>query len=273
MLLLVCENNLYSDVLLDAIQANDTKTFEKYLKDPAIIIPEDAVFQAAKAGRKQIVELLLKKNAPIDDLSVYWAAFEGYEDIVKILLEKGALVEPDSIYEPSRKGHKTLVTLLFPYADRSVLLDIVKDHPQTMNILPPDMQEYITWIQNKSKFDTLSKKDALKFAAIAFTMPAFSNEFQKLLPYFTTAKDFEIFTQTLIHNALMTRNIEGFKLLLPHMAHNRDWVNILRDELKHIEANIDPMQDKSFIDKIRNLIKQETGRPGFNKGDAKFTFK
>lgn len=161
-------------------------------------------------------------------------------------------------------GNKPKITkLLLQYSDESLLnrLDI-NDFD-----LPEDdvLVHFVLWLNSGARTQTLNHEGVNAFTGQAFTMPKLTEEFSQLLPLVKHEELHEVFTQAIIHDALMSHNLKGFELLLPVIAKDRKLVNIIRNEL-------DVVDDQMFVEKIRTLIKNETGKPSTRKGDIKFNF-
>lgn len=214
----------------------------------------------------EAIKNLLKQGARPDETDVENAteAFrfmqEPQPEIVKLLLQYGAPVPKKLLlfYRPSELNGPEITKYLTLFAPKELLIN------EYLNF-PTEAHDFIAWLKIGSPTDKLQRGTLLKFTAIAFIMPQLTEEFKALLALLKPADFSKVFTQKTIQDALMTRNVKGFELLLPFIAKNKDLVNILRDELKDID-------DQIFVEKIRTVIKNETGKPSTGKGDMMFHF-
>lgn len=243
----------------------------------------DVVMWAAAGGHREIVKMLLDKGAPFGDFSVSWAIEGDHRSygrrarMVELLLAKGAKIDKYAMENALGDKNFDIVRMLVLFFSKAEIIktkipftSLHELDIRTMPEIDEPTRFFFKWFAAGAKLDDLSKKDALRFAAVAFQMPACVDEFGQLLEFFTKPQDFKVFTSEVIKNALMMRNIEAFKLLLPKIAHTRDLMSIIRSELNN------SMYQQEFMDELRIVMKQESAKPQLykmGKGDVVCSFK
>lgn len=232
-------------------------------KNNAAQIQTQAIVNALKQNdQKKVVELLEKGPAEKLILVLNNALRGGSLENLKVILDTNIEIQGGNILTALTTNNNSIIQLFLSYLTKQKLLYYANSISKQV---PQNMKDFIIWLQNGSSLQNLSPETIKTFARIAFKMRNFNDEFSQLLLMLKPEDLHEVFTQTVIHDALMSHNLKGFELLLPVIAKDRGLVNIIRDELYDVD-------DQVFVEKIRTLIKNETGKPSTGKGDIAFHF-
>lgn len=253
---------------------------------------------AASQGYIEIVRLLLKKGASINardsegNTPLFFAVYNGQKDMVTFLLRNGAdqnigasraqrrtiplsIATLLSIRIPNQTNYSDIVRLLTRYASNDFLKTFRKVGNEkaannSIAQLDQPLQDFMKWFKNGSKIADIAQdeKKLFAFIAVAFTMYGCLEELQSLLALVKKEDYKTIFTPQLIQEALMMRNVEVFKILIPLVAQDRELVNRIRDEL-------DKLDDPATVDAVRKIIKNEAGKfsMSFPSQNLNFLFK
>lgn len=262
---LVVTQALYG--MFDAAKKGDFEKVETLLKQGAKVNAKNrsgntALIQAAFGGKEEVVKLLLEYDAEVDGkgknggTALIWAASQGHMKVVKILIEHGAKVnEQDNKGKTALicavgKKHNDVAKLLFMYADKETL----EKYPRyELVLLDKNVRNYIFWILTGSLRKNLVK-DALQFAPIAFAMPHFVDEFESMLPFVHQHDYSKIFTAEPIQNALMTKNLKAFEILIAQAQ--KDGNNNLIKSITNEVNNFDRTKfNAKFLDSIGALVR------------------
>lgn len=226
----------------------------------------DDLVDATEKGDKDTVAQFLAKNMPIHKDAGYLAAGYGHKEIVEMLLAKNAPMHDDAVSMAAYNGHKEVVEMLVIATPRNKLAVINKGGNDTiLMMLNQNLQDYLRWLRKGAKLQNLSKEDAVRFAAIAFTMPACVDEFKALLKLLKP-EDFKVFTPEVIKKAMINRNIKAFKLLVPHIEYNKKLIEFIQSELDN------PMYQQKFVEELRALVPIKPQFSKMGKGDIGITF-
>jgi ankyrin repeat protein len=106
-----------------ASKRNYTEIVDLLLKHNAPIY-HNAIYWSCRNGHTEIVDLLLKHNAPIDHNAIYWSCRNGYIEIVDLLLKHNAPIDHNAINWSCQNGYTEIVNLLLKHnapMDQNVL--------------------------------------------------------------------------------------------------------------------------------------------------------
>lgn len=238
------------------------------------------LIEAAKEGNvKKVEELLKKSGVNLNEkdsgsgmTALMWASYKGHEKVVKLLLEYGAKVDEKdnhgrTAFEWAHDfGQKNIFKPLILYANKEML----KEYPiNKLDYLDKNMRDFILWLHSDSPRQQL-KEDAPRFAPMVFAMPHFVEEFEGMMP-FLGKNDFEtIFTAQDIQNAIMTKNINGFKILIDQAVKNNyeDLLKLITQEIRNAPET---KFNHQFLGDVKALLNRSRNVQGIMRGQEKLT--
>jgi hypothetical protein len=268
------DNNNIDEVrgILKNDKSIDINSLSTLLKDGATL---SAFGVAIAVGNIEIIKLFLAQN-PKPNLEVVEKSYNGTTrsalrvaiindkiEVIKLLLAQDPKPNLEVVEKSSdgatrsalgaaiQMGNREVITLLLRFA-KIATLEILNPVFLRLRDTEPeekDLKDFILWIQGKQV--NVSDKDMHRFAAIAFTMPDAQSQFKESLLFIRKGDFSNVFTSAVIKNALMTRNIEGFTLLLEKASQNDVLVKNIKDELKTYEQNYGNVK---FADALKKML-------------------